>query len=134
MTTPLQRVRDLFEASELDAGTTITNDVFEELRDALDSTLIDGEQVLSPTAEAVLSERIRQHKELGYLPGWDEATQLNLIAAATAHARAAITPDAYETMPPNSYPWTNWRQRTTEEHLTIGAALLAAAGDVEARR
>lgn len=134
MTGVLQRIRDLIEAGDLDTGMTVTDEVHEELIQALGSTLIDGEQVLSPTAEAALDERIRQVVELGYTPGNDEETQRDLISAALAHGLAGLNPGTYDEVQPFVYPWTLWRRRTAEEHLTIAAALMAAAGDVEARR
>ena len=130
----LQRIRDLFEANMLDAGEIITDDVFEEVRDALNSTLINGEEVVSPTAEWAVGERSRHVHVLGYTLRHDDAQPLALIRAAMAHGLAAITPTAYRITAPMNYPWANWRERTREEHLRIATALMAAAGDVEARR
>lgn len=132
---PLQIIRDLYEGGYLDGGEFVTDELHEEIRDALDSTLIDGEQVLSPTAEAALVERIRQVKDLDYLPGDDEPRVDELISAAIAHGLAGKLPTSYRLGAPGIYPWPNWRtDRTAAEHLLIATALMAAAGDVEARR
>jgi len=150
---PLQSIRDLFESDAFEVGCPISSAIFDALRDALlVSTTVDG-PAISPTAEAILAERLRQPAEEVYDAEHDDLHgHRELVWAGQGYLRLAIAqlvaPYDHEVIvrkvgqppefpQPPAWPWAPkyWKPSPDPmRNLERGCALLAAAGDVIKRK